>query len=261
MKTKKIIDNHSANKIASVVQFDMAVVDSAASIIQKPLNEDTSKKSKLLGFFKKYFNGENLLLISTVIAVILGISIGFIIRAAVGDSYFNENEIKYFSFVGQIFLRMLKFLILPLIGSSLIYGIAGLGAGNGNKIAARALTYYFLSTVAAVVLGVVLVVSIRPGQGREGSSALGVQEFSNEKHITTYDTILDIIKNLFPENLIEMCFQQYQTVNVKTFKYLIVAENKTNYTVTQLPKNFTSNLINLSSLDCHSDIINIYECL
>jgi len=244
MKTLKVDTSNelSAMKNASTMEFDIAVVDSTASIYGKSYSEKISKKENLKEFLKKCSNGDNLLLISTVIAVILGISVGFIVRAVVGENYFNDNDIMYFSFVGQIFLRMLKFLILPLIGSSLISGIAGLGSGNGGKIAARALTYYFLSTLAAVILGVILVISIRPGKGRDSSSNDGGKVFTNDKYVTTYDTVLDIIRNLFPENIIQMCFEQYQTVNVKTFKYLIELENGTNYTVTHLPKNFTSKI-------------------
>jgi L-cystine uptake protein TcyP (sodium:dicarboxylate symporter family) len=60
---------------------------------------------------------ENFLLASTIAAVTLGISLGFILRYFYE---FNENENKYFGFIGQIFLRMLKFLILPLIAFRLI---------------------------------------------------------------------------------------------------------------------------------------------
>jgi hypothetical protein len=60
---------------------------------------------------------ENFLLASTIAAVTLGISLGFMLRYFYE---FNENETKYFGFIGQIFLRMLKFLILPLIAFRLI---------------------------------------------------------------------------------------------------------------------------------------------
>ena len=60
---------------------------------------------------------DNFLLMATVIAVISGIGFGFMLR---NSFVFNDNQVKYFGFLGQIFLRMLKFLILPLIAFSLI---------------------------------------------------------------------------------------------------------------------------------------------
>ena len=98
-------------------------------------------------------------------------------------------------FVGDLFLRMLKFLILPLIGSSLVSGIAGLGSTNGGRIAVRALVYYFISTFMAVIIGIILVVAIQPGTG-VSKDILDNDDFhvTADKHVTTYDTILDLIR-------------------------------------------------------------------
>lgn len=153
--------------------------------------DKTGKKSYKDKFMENL--GENLLLIATVLAVIVGISLAFILRAAYGEGYFNKNEIQYFEFIGTLFLRMLKFLILPLIGSSLICGIAGLGSTNGGKIAARAIVYYFVSTFCAVIIGILLVVSIRPGVGKNANVETDI-DLDTSKHVTTYDTMLDLLR-------------------------------------------------------------------
>jgi Na+/H+-dicarboxylate symporter len=157
---------------------------------------ETDNKSnrfdKYIKSFKKNL-GENLLLLGTILAVVFGVALGFILRATCDE--FNKNEIAYFNFVGELFLRMLKFLILPLIGSSLISGIAGLGSGNGGKIALRALTYYFLSTFFAVVIGIVLVISIQPGKGKNNSGGgINPVPIDVNKKVTTHDTILDLVR-------------------------------------------------------------------
>ena len=79
-----------------------------------------------------------------------------------------------------------------MIGSSLISGIAGLGSGNGGKIAIRALIYYFLSTFVAVVIGIILVITIRPGAGKRGSEQQLDSIQVIEKPVV--DTILDLIR-------------------------------------------------------------------
>jgi len=83
---------------------------------------------------------------------------------------------------GYIFLNALKFLVIPLIFLSVTVGIAGMGdLRNMGKIARVTIAYYLLTSVIAVVLGLVLVVSMRPGDGvppptehytREAKSAL-----------------------------------------------------------------------------------------
>lgn len=68
--------------------------------------------------------GENALLVLTIAGVVLGIVFGFIGR--IGN--YSEDTIMLISFPGDILMRMLKMLILPLIISSLIAGLAQLDA-------------------------------------------------------------------------------------------------------------------------------------
>jgi solute carrier family 1 (high affinity glutamate transporter) protein 1 len=141
---------------------------------------------------------ENLNLVATIIAVILGISLGFLLRIFF---QFNDNQIGYFGFLGQLFLRMLKFLILPLIATSLISGIASLGSNSAGKIAMRALIYYFSTTITAVVIGIILVIIIRPGVGKGSDSDRNMRlPIDTTKTLTTHDTLLDLVRydyNLF----------------------------------------------------------------
>jgi solute carrier family 1 (high affinity glutamate transporter) protein 2 len=79
--------------------------------------------------FKKYLKN-NLLLILTIISVIIGTGLGSILRIYVD---LNKVEKEYFAFPGEIFLRILKFILLPLIGSSIassIWGIQKKKIGN-----------------------------------------------------------------------------------------------------------------------------------
>jgi Na+/H+-dicarboxylate symporter len=112
-------------------------------------NEIAVKKRSAIFIKIKKQMRENLLLIATVIGVFIGIGLAFIIR----PYGLTKVEKSYFGFPGELFLRMLKFLILPLIGSSLITGIAGLGTSKAGKVAGRALIYYFVTTVIAVIMG------------------------------------------------------------------------------------------------------------
>lgn len=91
---------------------------------------------------------------------------------------------------GQIFLRMLKALILPLIVSSLVSAIASLDLSLSGKIAARAVAYYLTTTFAAVVLGMITVVVIRPGVGHHPKDV----NKEDKRNVTTVDTLLDLIR-------------------------------------------------------------------
>uniref|UniRef100_A0A3Q2Y0E1 Amino acid transporter n=1 Tax=Hippocampus comes TaxID=109280 RepID=A0A3Q2Y0E1_HIPCM len=148
-------------------------------------------------------NTHNLLLGLTVMAVL-----GMLLRyMRVTDS----STLIMVSFPGEILMRMLKMLILPLIISSLITGLAGLDARSSGRMGSRAMVYYMSTTIIAAILGVILVLSIHPGNPKLRGGTT-VSSAPKNQEVSSLDAFLDLIRNLFPENLVQACFQQVQTV-------------------------------------------------
>ena len=85
-------------------------------------------------------------------------------------------------------------LILPLIVSSIISSLAQLDAQSSGKMGVRALVYYFGTTILAAIVGIILVLIIRPGT-RSGP----VKKKANSKAAEgrTVDTILDLFRCVF----------------------------------------------------------------
>jgi Na+/H+-dicarboxylate symporter len=133
---------------------------------------------------------QNLLTLLTVTGVLSGVALGFILRGSRDGKWLQREQI-YVKFFGDIFLRMLKALILPLIVSSLISAIGSLDLSLSGKIGARALAYYMVTTVFAVILGIVLVVAIHPGQ-LESKDAKKPE--SKTRDVTTTDTLMDLVR-------------------------------------------------------------------
>lgn len=67
------------------------------------------------------------------------------------------------------------------------------------------MVYYMSTTVIAAVLGVVLVLVIHPGNPKLKAN-LGQGKKNDD--VSSVDAFLDLIRNLFPENLVQACFQQ-----------------------------------------------------
>uniref|UniRef100_A0A0N5ATZ5 Amino acid transporter n=1 Tax=Syphacia muris TaxID=451379 RepID=A0A0N5ATZ5_9BILA len=147
---------------------------------------------------------KNLLLVSTVASVIIGGILGFSLRSLNLDA----QTITLLSFPGEILMNMLKMMILPLIISSLISGLAQLDAKQSGKMGSIALIYYFATTFVAVVTGIFLVLTIQPGDPRIKQ---GLGEGSEGKAVSTLDTFMDLIRNMFPENIVQATFQVAQT--------------------------------------------------
>jgi L-cystine uptake protein TcyP (sodium:dicarboxylate symporter family) len=218
---------------------------------------DPAAKESIREIIKRQLK-ENILLVATIVAVMLGIGIGFLLRAFFE---FNDNQISYFGFVGQLFLRMLKFLILPLIATSLISGIAGLSK-NAGRIALRALVYYFSTTITAVVIGIILVVIIRPGSGKGSDVDANLKvPIDTNKYVTTHDTLLDLIRNLFPDNIVEMTFREYQTEYTPIYKYnLVNVTSNHTIVVKELPKNLNGDNFEFSILKSAKTNVNLIKC-
>lgn len=148
----------------------------------------------------------NALTILTVSGVIGGVILGIILRSSRTEKW-TPREIMYINYLGDLFLRMLKSLILPLIMSSLISAIGSLDLSLSGRIGARAIAYYMVTTISAVVLGIILVVSIQPGVG--GSADHDTHK--PPQNVSTVDTLMDLVRNMFPPNLVQACIAQHRT--------------------------------------------------
>uniref|UniRef100_A0A3P8YIK8 Amino acid transporter n=1 Tax=Esox lucius TaxID=8010 RepID=A0A3P8YIK8_ESOLU len=144
----------------------------------------------------------NWLLIATIVSVLLGIGLGVLVREYASLSQLDK---QYFGFPGEMLMRMLKLVILPLIVSSMITGVAALDSEVSGKIGLRAVVYYISTTIIAVILGIVLVITIKPGVSQETDH---IDRTGITPNVTTVDTLLDLVRNMFPENLVQACFQQ-----------------------------------------------------
>uniref|UniRef100_A0A8C1H8E7 Amino acid transporter n=1 Tax=Cyprinus carpio carpio TaxID=630221 RepID=A0A8C1H8E7_CYPCA len=131
----------------------------------------------------------NAFVILTVLAVIVGIILGFGLR----PYKMSYREVKYFSFPGELLMRMLQMLVLPLLVSSLITGMAALDSRASGKMGMRAVVYYTTTTIIAVFIGIVMVLIIHPGRGSK-------DEFTKQEKIeqvSPADAFLDLIRYEF----------------------------------------------------------------
>ncbi|CAK9819315.1 Excitatory amino acid transporter 2 [Anthophora plagiata] len=166
--------------------------------------------------------GENMLLVFTIGGILVGLVLGFLGRLATP----SPQSITLVSFPGEVLMRSLKMFILPLIVSSLISGMAQLDSKGSGRMGMRALIYYSVTTILAAVVGIVMVLMIHPGDPRIKTTITAPKtEFMK---ISTVDAILDIIRNMVPENLVQACFQQAQTTYVTKEVIVIGSTNRSN---------------------------------
>ncbi|XP_018014723.1 excitatory amino acid transporter 2-like [Hyalella azteca] len=152
---------------------------------------------------------KHLLLVLTVGGVILGVALGMGLRYAEPGA----TTILLLSYPGELFIRMLKLMILPLVIASLIAGSASLNANLSGSIVAKTVGYFLATSFFNAILGILLAIAIKPGVGLSNQSLDDVYEkSSSSNNANILDGFLDLGRNLFPDNLFVAAFQQVQTV-------------------------------------------------
>jgi DAACS family dicarboxylate/amino acid:cation (Na+ or H+) symporter len=102
--------------------------------------------------------------------ILLGLAVGAVLGVAANlmlgaDHPTVEWINKYLAGpIGQIFLRMLFMIVMPLVFASIALGVAGLGdIRNVGRVGGKTLAYFLVTTALAATLGIILVSAIRPG--------------------------------------------------------------------------------------------------
>jgi Na+/H+-dicarboxylate symporter len=123
------------------------------------------------------------------------ILIGFVLAIFMG--LFLTDYVKYVSWMGDLFLRALKMVIVPLILSAIISGITNLSSGkNIGRLGAKTIGYYLMTSFFAILVGLILVNIFQPGVGADLGLSKNVEEITATKQ-SFGDTLLNIV----PENI------------------------------------------------------------
>ncbi|MDT2048260.1 glutamate:protein symporter [Priestia aryabhattai] len=139
------------------------------------------------------------------------IFVGLILGILVGVIWFNDPRVAtYLQPLGDLFLRLIKMIVIPIVISSLIVGIAG--AGNGKQVGrlgAKTIVYFEVITTFAIIIGVLLANAFQPGVGVDIESAQKtdinqyVETSEEQSEKTVAETFLHIVPTNFFQSLVE----------------------------------------------------------
>lgn len=142
------------------------------------------------------------------IGLVGGITLGMISHFSFGDSEGLRTFIRYVTGpIGQIFLRLLFMLVLPLIFSALTLGVAGIGDPRRlGKLGFKMLAYTVVVSSIAVLLGVTLVNVLKPGEGMSPELRERLLEGASERvsaitqRSATEAKGIDLLVKIIPDN-------------------------------------------------------------
>lgn len=96
-----------------------------------------------------------------LLAMVLGIVAGEVVRSTLPDPTVVAG---YFSLVTDVFLRLIKMIIAPLVFSTLVAGIAHLGDTSAvGRVGIRTLGWFVLASIVSLAMGMVMVTLLQPG--------------------------------------------------------------------------------------------------
>ena len=137
------------------------------------------------------------------------ILVGLILGIIVGAVFFGNPSVeKYLQPIGTMFINMIKMIVVPIIVSTLILGVAGTGdLKKLGKLGGKTLIYFEVVTTFAIIVGLFAANIFQPGEGIDMSS---LAKGDIDQYVQTTEQvqqedhgILDIIVGIVPDNIVQ----------------------------------------------------------
>ncbi|WP_010237402.1 cation:dicarboxylate symporter family transporter [Clostridium arbusti] len=138
------------------------------------------------------------LAVQIVIGLVLGIAVG-------GIFYGNPAVETYLEPIGQIFLNLIKMIVIPIVFSSLVVGVAGVGdIKKLGKLGGKTILYFEIITTIAIIVGIAVANIFHPGSGINihELSKVSIKNYVNTA-TTTHHGLADTFVNIVPSNFFE----------------------------------------------------------
>ncbi|QAU33437.1 dicarboxylate/amino acid:cation symporter [Janthinobacterium sp. 17J80-10] len=136
-----------------------------------------------------------------MIAMVLGVIVGYACNTFAGSAAEAKEIASYFGILTDIFLRMIKMIIAPLVFATLVAGLAGMGDSKTvGRIGVKALGWFIAASLCSLALGLLFANLFQPGAHLsvplpEVGSAVGLK--------TSALNLKDFITHVFPKNIFE----------------------------------------------------------
>jgi len=159
------------------------------------------------------------------------IAIAFILAVFFG--LFLTDYVVYVKWMGEIFLRGLNMIIVPLILTSIISGVVSIGSGgNLGRLGFKTAVYYITTSLFAIVTGLILVNIFKPGVGIDLGLRQDLQSLPG-----TQKSFGEILISIIPTNIFS-AFSEGQTISIIFFAILF------GFFITKIDSKYKENLQN-----------------
>ena len=127
--------------------------------------------------------------------VLIAMAVGALVGAV-----FGEPMADRVGWIGDLFMKLLRMIIVPLVLTSIISGVASVGGGRSlGRLFSKTMGYYVLSSFLAASVGLLMVNFIRPGVGAN-LTGTDQQELPD---LATPDSAVQLLLDIVPQNVIQ----------------------------------------------------------
>ncbi|WP_454056131.1 dicarboxylate/amino acid:cation symporter [Cupriavidus sp. Marseille-Q8015] len=135
------------------------------------------------------------------IAMLLGVLAGAAAHHLAPDAATAKAIADHLSILTDIFLRMIKMIIAPLVFATLVAGIAGMGDGRAvGRIGLKAMAWFLAASITSLLLGLVMANLLTPGHGMD--LALPAADAASSVKTGSLN-LRDFIAHMFPRSFVE----------------------------------------------------------
>jgi Na+/H+-dicarboxylate symporter len=133
--------------------------------------------------------------------MVLGIVLGYILHATIPDPKEAASVAGYFTIITDLFLRLIKMIIAPLVFSMLVVGIAHMGdAESIGRIGLKAMAWFIAASLVSLTIGMIMVNILRPGD----NLGLPLPEASASTNLKVSALSLkEFVTHLVPKSIVE----------------------------------------------------------
>jgi proton glutamate symport protein len=135
------------------------------------------------------------------------ILVGLILGITVGAIFYGNPEVQtYLQPIGTIFIRLIKMIVIPIVVSSLIVGVAGVGdIKKLGSLGGKTILYFEIITTIAIIIGLAAANLFQPGTGidMENLSKKDIGGYISTTEQVETHSFADTFVNIVPQNLFE----------------------------------------------------------
>ncbi|WP_373493190.1 dicarboxylate/amino acid:cation symporter [Aquiflexum sp.] len=188
-----------------------------------------------------------------IAGLILGLVFGLVIIKFGIDPEFTINFIKP---IGTIFINSLKMIAVPLVFASLVIGVANLGdISKLSRIGGKTIFAYFITTIIAITIGLLLVNIIKPGDSLPQETRESLMSLYDDAVGTKAEKAAEVssqgplqpLIEIVPENIVKAAADNSSMLQVVFFAIIV------GIALLQIPKEKAKNFINF--FDAFNDVI------